>query len=164
MAGLTPAIAKESRAVRLGRDVHINLLILASRAIDQIEEVCATEGITHSHYAALWTLCLAENTEDGIPLGEIADGLLTRAADVTRLVDRLEQLRLAERVPNPADRRSVLVRVTTEGRQRFERLVPKVQDFHRRQWTFLTTEELSTFDALLVKAMWRGQHKTDGGQ
>ena len=158
------AITKESRAARLGRDVHINLLILASQAIDQIEEVCATEGITHSQYAALWTLCLAENTDDGIPLGEIADGLLTRAADVTRLVDRLEQSGLAERVPNPTDRRSVLVRVTPEGRQRFERLVPKVQDFHRRQWTFLDTEELSAFDALLVKAMWRGEHRADGEQ
>lgn len=158
------AITKESRAARLGRDVHINLLILASQAMDQIEEVCASEGITHSQYAALWTLCLAENTETGIPLGEIADGLLTRAADVTRLVDRLEQADLVERIPNPMDRRSVLVRVTDEGRARFERLIPKVQDFHRRQWTFLDAEELSTFDALLMKAMWRGEPRIDGGR
>lgn len=158
------AITEVSRNGHRGRDIHINLLILASRALDQIEEVCATEGITHSHYAALWTLCLAGTSHEGIPVGEIADGLLTRAADVTRLVDRLEQSGLAERVPNPADRRSVLVRVTPRGRKTFERLVPKVQDFHLQQWNFLDDEELCTFDSLLMKAMWRDEHRIDGGQ
>lgn len=155
---------KEPRATRVGRDVHINLLVLASQAIDQIEDVCATEGITHSQYAALWTLCLSENTATGIPIGEIADGLLTRAADVTRLVDRLEQSGLVKRVPNPTDRRSVLVCVTPEGRERFERLSPKVQDFHRRQWNFLTADELAAFDALLFTSIQRSQHKHAGGQ
>ena len=53
-------------------------------------------GISHALYAALWVLCLAD-APDGLPMGALADGLLTRAADTTRLVDRLVKRRLATR-------------------------------------------------------------------
>ena len=87
-------------------------------------------------------------------MGPVADGLLNRASDTTRLIDRLEKAGLAERLPNPADRRSVLVRVTPAGQRVFAAVTPKLQDFHRHQWSNLTSDEVDTLHGLLAKALW----------
>ena len=148
------AAGREPKDLVLARDVHLNVVLLAGRSLDVIEELCRAEGISHQQYVALWTLCLAEDAESGMPLGAIADGLLTRASDITRLVDRLERAGLVERLANPADRRSVLVRATADGQRVFAAVTPKVQEFHRRQWSKLSRDELRTLHALLGKAMW----------
>jgi DNA-binding MarR family transcriptional regulator len=151
-----PAVKQrgEPRAVALGRDVHLNVLLLADRNLGELEQICAEEGITHQQYVALWTLCLADDPDAGIPMGAVADGLLNRASDTTRLVDRLERAGYAERFPHPDDRRSVLVRATSKGRRVFSVVTPRLQDFHRRQWSHLTTEELNTLKHLVAKALW----------
>ena len=147
-------MVREPAAVRRGRDVHINVLLLANRSLDQLEEICQADGITHQQYVALWTLCLADDPEAGVPMSAVADGLLNRASDTTRLIDRLEKAGLVERLPNPADRRSVLVRATVEGRRVFAVVTPKLQELHRRQWSNLSTDEVDTLRGLLAKALW----------
>jgi DNA-binding MarR family transcriptional regulator len=144
----------EPRAVAVGRDVHVNVLLLADRNLRELEEICGIEGVTHQQYVALWTLCLADDPDAGVPMGAVADGLLNRASDTTRLVDRLERAGLAERLPHPDDRRSVLVRATEEGHRVFAAVTPKLQAFHRRQWSNLSSDELSTLGRLVAKALW----------
>ncbi len=148
------ATLREPRAVRVGRGVHLNVLLLADRNLAALDEICAAEGITHQQYVALWTLCLADDAAAGMPIGAVADGLLNRASDVTRLVDRLERAGLAERLPNPADRRSVLVRATAAGQRLFTAVTPRLQEFHRRQWSHLSSSEVDTLNQLLAKALW----------
>lgn len=138
----------------MSRDVHLNVLLLADRNLRDLEEICEAEGITHHQYVALWNLCLADDPDAGVPMGAVADGLLNRASDTTRLVDRLERAGLAERFPHPDDRRSVLVRATAEGRRVFAAVTPNLQEFHRRQWSNLTADELTTLKRLVAKAMW----------
>jgi DNA-binding MarR family transcriptional regulator len=145
---------REAQAVATARDVHLNVLLLANRALDQLEEICRTEDLTHSQYVALWTLCLADDPQAGIPVSAVADGLLNRASDATRLVDRLEKAGLAERLPNPTDRRGVLVRATAEGRRRFAAITPQLEDFHAHQWSHLTAAELAQLRRLVQKALW----------
>ena len=84
----------------------------------------------------------------------MSDGLLNRASDTTRLLDRLEKAGLVERLPNPADRRGVLVRATPEGRERFEAVTPKLQQFHATQWANLSHAEMRELHRLLAKALW----------
>ena len=153
---------REPRAVRLARDVHLNVLLLANRALERLEEICRGEGITHAQYVALWTLCLADDPDAGIPVGAVADGLLNRAADATRLIDRLERTGLAERLRNPDDRRGVLVRATPEGRARFEAVTPLLKAFHAKQWSNLSAEELAELGRLAGKALW-GEPCDDAG-
>lgn len=145
---------REPKAVQVGRAVHVNVLLLANRNLDALEEICHDEGITHQQYVALWTLCLADDPSAGVPIGTIADGLLNRASDTTRLIDRLEQAGLAERRPSPTDRRSVLVRPTDEGQRVFAAVTPKLQAFHRHQWANLSLAELDMLNALLTKSVW----------
>ncbi len=54
--------------------------------------------------------------QDGLPLKDLADALACSRATVTGIVDTLEKKGLATRSPHPADRRSLLVRLTGAGR------------------------------------------------
>jgi len=161
MAGKLRA-SREPRSVAVARDVHVNVLLLANRSLEQLEEISRAEGLTHSQYVALWTLCLAEDADAGIPVSAVADGLLNRASDTTRLIDRLEREGLAERRPNPSDRRGVLVRATAEGRRRFMAVTPKLQAFHSRQWSNLTSQEVEQLRRLLAKALWGSEGSATG--
>ena len=111
---------------------------------------------------ALWTLCLADDADVGIPVSAVSDGLLNRASDTTRLLDRLEKAGLVERLPNPADRRGVLVRATPAGRKRFEAVTPKLQAFHATQWANLTHAEIQELHRLLAKALWESAGEPAG--
>jgi DNA-binding MarR family transcriptional regulator len=148
------AARREPKAVKVARDVHVNVLLLANRSLDQLEEICRTEDLTHSQYVALWTLCLADDPDTGIPVSAVSDGLLNRASDTTRLLDRLQKAGLVERLPNPADRRGVLVRATPAGRDRFAAVTPKLQAFHATQWSHLSGAEVEQLRQLLAKALW----------
>lgn len=145
---------RETKKVSQARDVHVNILLLANRSLDRLEEICKAEGITHAQYVALWTLCLTEEPDAGLPVGAVADGLLNRSADATRLIDRLEKSGLAERLRNPKDRRGVLVRATPEGHRVFEQITPQLQEFHASQWSNLTSTEAKELGALAAKALW----------
>jgi DNA-binding MarR family transcriptional regulator len=154
MAPARLALPREPKAIRLAREIHVNILLLANRSLEHFEAICRTEDLTHSQYVALWTLYLADDADVGIPVGAVSDGLLNRAADTTRLLDRLEKAGLVERLPNPADRRGVLVRATPAGRERFEALIPKVQAFHATEWANLDHAEVRELHRLLAKAFW----------
>ena len=146
-------VARESRAERLRREVHINVLLASGRFSEGMDQVCRTEGISQAQYVVLWVLCLSDDAATGLPTGAVADGLINRASDVTRLVDRLEKAGLVERRPNPDDRRGVLVRATAEGAKVFRKVEPRMRAFHRAEWAGLSAAELETLHRLLGKAL-----------
>ena len=50
---------------------------------------------------------------------------------LTNLIDRMEKSGLVERVPNPTDRRSILVKITEHGRDVIDRAAVVVTDLER---------------------------------
>lgn len=145
---------RESPSIRRARDLHLNILLLAQRALDDLEHICRAHGVTHAQYVALWTLCLADDPDAGIPVGAVADGRLNRASDATRLVDRLVRAGLAERLRNPADGRGVLVRATAMGHRRFTAITPEIQRYHATQFASLSAPEIAEFSRLAGAAVW----------
>jgi len=144
---------KEPTIDRLGRDTFIQLFLAARRLTDEVEEVCKQNGLTMSHYTVLWVVCLSESTK-GIPMRAVVDGLMTRASDATRLVDRLARDGFVERTNSPKDRRVVLIRATRSGRSLFLRTTAAVKELHRSQWSSLTITELRELHGLLTKTLW----------
>lgn len=57
---------------------------------------------------------------DGVGITQLADAMHCGKSNATQIVDRLEGENLVERVPNPDDRRSVLVKITDDGQSRYD--------------------------------------------
>ena len=155
-----PALMREPRVDRLGRETYINLYLLSRKFTDQIDRLCLTEKIAMSHYAFLWFLSRRHSPE-GVPMGAIVDGHLNRASDATRLADRLTDLGYIERLASPSDRRVVLVRITDAGREVFVRLTRQIRELHREQWQALDEAGLSNLNATLSRLLWGDQSVSD---
>jgi len=95
--------------------------------------------LRHDHPAPLRTLDLAAR-------------LVSRAPDITRMVDKLEQRQLVVR-DRPADnRRVVRVGITAAGIELLEQLREPLRDCHSRQLGHLTRQQLKELVALLQAA------------
>ena len=86
-------------------------------------------------------------------MGDIVDGVINKASDVTRLVDKLERLNLVARSSSSVDKRRVLVEPTAAGRKVFTQITKSIKTVHYEQWKGLTSSELATLVELLNKAM-----------
>jgi DNA-binding MarR family transcriptional regulator len=142
----------ESARDRLNRTSYIFLNIASGLLASDIDRLCQKENLTEAHFRILWVLC-RESENEGRPMGEIADGLINKAADLTRLVDKLEKLGLVERFRPDEDRRRVHACVTKKGRRVFSQLISDIQDLHIKQWSGLSTTEQRQLVSLLDKVI-----------
>lgn len=109
-------------------------------------QVLKTEGLSATQYNVLRIL---RGAPEGLPCGEIANRMITRDPDVTRLLDRLEKRVLISRCRETRDRRTVMTRITPTGLKMLARLDKPVQGGHHRQLGHLGRERLRTLVELL---------------
>lgn len=95
------------------QEAMLNLMVASDFVREQIDRFCSLHGITRGQYNVL--RILKGVYPEGHPRCEIAERMLERAPDVTRLVDRLEKQGLAERDRSATDRRHSITRITKEG-------------------------------------------------
>lgn len=112
-------------------------------------DVLKAEDLSSTQYNVLRIL---RGAPEGLPCGEIANRMITRDPDVTRLLDRLEKRSLISRCRETRDRRTVMVRITAAGLKLLSRLDQPVQDGHRRQLGHLGGAQLKTLTELLRMA------------
>ena len=145
------AQAKKKRR-RVGSPEEAAFLDLA-RTTDRLSrgpmQVLKTEDLSPTQYNVLRIL---RGAPDGLPCGEIANRMITRDPDVTRLLDRLEKRQLISRCRETTDRRTVMARITTEGLKLLGRLDEPVQAAHRKQLGHLGRERLRALTELLRDA------------
>ncbi len=84
----------------------------------------------------------------------LASRLVSRAPDITRLLDKLEERGLVERERPPDNRRMVLIGLTERGRNLLAELDEEVRSTHAKQLGHLSPEQLEQF-ILLLKAARR---------
>jgi DNA-binding MarR family transcriptional regulator len=92
-----------------------------------------------------------------MPTLVLGSRLISRAPDMTRLLDRLEERGLLTRDRKPENRRVVEVRITKAGLDLLEELQEAVVDCHRRQLGHLDGKSLKQLAKLLKQA--RGPHE-----
>ena len=110
------------------QEAMVSLLVAAAHVRVGLTEVCGRFGITPDQYNVLRILRGVH--PGGHPRYEIADRLIERAPDVTRLLDRLEREGLVERQRSEEDRRLSLSRITAAGLRLLKRLDPEVLELH----------------------------------
>jgi DNA-binding MarR family transcriptional regulator len=80
---------------------------------------------------------------------ELSQRLIVTRATVTGLIDSLERRGFVRRVPNPADRRSLLVEITPTGRDVLQRVRTIVHGAEKAWMSVLSEAELRTYIELL---------------
>jgi DNA-binding MarR family transcriptional regulator len=111
--------------------------------------VLKSEDVSPTQYNVLRIL---RGSPEGLPCGEIANRMITRDPDVTRLLDRLEKRELISRCRETKDRRTVMVRIAPEGLKLLARLDEPIVTAHRKQLGHLGREQLRTLSELLSVA------------
>jgi DNA-binding MarR family transcriptional regulator len=84
---------------------------------------------------------------------ELARRQMMTSGGMTAALDRLERRGLIERVPNPADRRGSLVRLTDEGREAIEAAIDLQAAVERRLVEPLTAAEVDQLVDLLRRLL-----------
>jgi DNA-binding MarR family transcriptional regulator len=95
-----------------------------------------------------------------VPTLWLAERLISRAPDITRMLDKLEQRGLVTRTRSTKDRREVLVGITAAGLKLLDRIAEPLNACHERQLGHLSAADLNALIGLLKAA--RTPHEPDG--
>lgn len=117
-------------------------------------------GLTAQQYNVL-RLLKAERP-GSLPTLALAERLISKAPDITRMLDALETRGLVSRVRSTADRRSVLAAITTAGVTLVDQIAEPLRLTHQRQLGHLSGAELKALTRLLRAA--RSPHEPDDSE
>ena len=132
----------------LQEQVVINLM-RTTRAVEDswVQYLKRTEGVSQSQYNILRILRGAR--PKAVKISAIADRMITRDPDVTRLVDRLIKQGLVRRERDSQDRRVVLVEITGAGLALLSRLDGPAEGYTEGAMAGLRPQQLRILDTLL---------------
>ena len=121
------------------------------------DELFGRYDLTAQQYNALRLLRGAH--PDKVPTHYIAARLVSRAPDITRMLDKLDERGLIERERLPSNRRVVHVGISPDGCDLLAELAGEVRACHQRQLGHLSAAELRTLTQLLRKV--REPHESE---
>ncbi len=114
------------------------------------EELFAAYDLSSQQYNTLRLLCAALPGSMGTL--ELASRLISRAPDITRLVNKLEERTWVERQRDDSDRRNIRIRITPAGAHLLQQLEGPLAAVHERQLGHLPASELNALIAALSAA------------
>ncbi|HEY4313402.1 MAG TPA: MarR family transcriptional regulator [Pirellulales bacterium] len=147
-------VTKTSSAKRhfdsLEQEAFLGLWRTYDRLRAMEDELFARYDLTPQQYNVL--RLLRRDHPHPIRTLDLASRLVSRAPDITRMLDKLEQRQLVVR-DRPADnRRVVRIGITAAGLELLEKLHEPLSDCHDRQLGHLTRKELKSLVTLLQAA------------
>ena len=146
MADLRLEIAQERPFSSLEEEALLNVIRTADCFNRAFHLNVRSWGVTSTQYNVLRIL---RGAPGGLPCGEIANRMITRDPDITRLLDRLEKRGLISRSRETKDRRMVTARITPAGLKLLGSLDEPVQTTHRKQLGHLGRNRLRALTELL---------------
>lgn len=132
----------------LEQEALLSVVRTSAMLIDAFERMLKPYGITGTQYNVLRILRGAG--PDGLCRNDVRDRMITRMPDVTRLLDRMEESGLIDRVRENTDRRMVMTRITAQGLRLLDELEDAVARAEKQAFTALTKEQMRTLIALLA--------------
>lgn len=131
----------------MAQETFIAVLRAAKALLRDVELLVKPADLSHTQYNVLRILRGAG--PQGLACRELAERMLTRDPDITRLLDRLEARGLVRRERERRDRRVVKTRITDEGLRILKGLDAPVAELHRRQLQRLPARRLRLLVRLL---------------
>lgn len=147
----SPRTTRRSRRFdSLEQEAFLNLWRTYDRLRIEEDRLFERYGLTPQQYNTLRVL--RGEAPDGLPTLALAERLVSRAPDITRLVDKLADRGLLERKRSPQNRRTVQVTITEPGERLLDEMAGDVRDCHARQLGHLSRDDLKHLIALLKQA------------
>src|SRR6516165_1153908 len=141
---------KQTKFVSPQQEALLSLAVAAGTISDLMDQVCERHDLTRQQYNVL--RILRGVYPEGHPRCAIAERMIERAPDVTRLVDRLQARGLVRRQRGGYDQRQAITRITPKGLKLLETIQPEVDSqtaTHLRKLSDEDCHELSRLCGLL---------------
>ena len=154
---MTTGIQAEIKQAKPFSSLEEDALLSLQRTADQLQwrifKLLKPYGVSPTQYNALRILRGAK--EQGRSCSEIAERMINRDPDITRLIDRLERRGLVQRAREKKDRRVVTARITPAGLELLKELDRPVEEFNRKMLGHLGEQKLKRLIKLLGVARER---------
>lgn len=124
----------------LEEETHLSILRTAALLEHSFAQILKPFGLTSTQYNVLRILRGAGPA--GLCRNELGERLLRPVPDVTRLLDRMEEMRLLGRQRSDDDRRLVRTHITAKGMEVLAALDEPVRAAHRERLSHIGPERL----------------------
>jgi len=142
------ALKQTSAFASREQEILLGLRVAAARIVEPWEKFLkATADLTPNQYNVL--RILRGSHPSRLACGEIADRMISRDPDITRLIDRLSRRGLVTRVRGRQDRRVVEVAITDRGREVLRGLDAHVDRMPKAMLGHLGARKLAQLGKLL---------------
>jgi DNA-binding MarR family transcriptional regulator len=132
------------------QEAYLNLVRTHALLSDEVAELFKQHHLSQPLYNVLKVV--ARMGSAGMPSQSIAQYMVARDPDITRLVDRLQKDGSIKRERDEQDRRIVRVRVTQLGLDLIQKIDPPIWKLHQQQFRHLSQKKLELLNQLLVEA------------
>jgi len=135
----------------MDRDTNIGRLVHRVRhaLVTHIDSALASLDLT----AAQWTVVIYLAEDLATTPAELSRLLHYDPGAMTRLIDRLEKKNIVKRAPSDADRRSVVVSLTEQGRALYPEIRPLIIDVPNHLLRGFSQTEVKQLENLLLRVL-----------
>ena len=134
-------------------EAYASLVRTGEALLGEIDRrIWLTVGIPHP---AVTALAVIDGAGEPLTPSQVSDRVLVASATMTATLDLLERRGWIRRIPNPDDRRSVLIEITSDGRAITGQLLPGIRALERSVLSVLTPGERADLLELLAKILAR---------
>lgn len=154
MAGTLQDELKQTKPFKdLEEEAYLSILRTAAMLDHSVAQALKPHGVTTTQYNVLRILRGAGAA--GLCRNEVGERLVTAVPDVTRLLDRMEEMGLIVRKRGTEDRRFVTTTLTKKGIDLVNRLDARVGRIHGEQLGHVDKRRLKTLVDLLGEVRGR---------
>jgi DNA-binding MarR family transcriptional regulator len=147
MANLQAEIKQTKPFASPTAEALLSVMRTAAVLEHHLSEVLKPYGITPTQYNVLRILRGAGNS--GLCGREVAERLVSKVPDISRLLDRMEEMQLVDRERDPADRRHVTSRISSKGVRVLQQATPQLEAAEETRFAGLEPEQVK----LLIEAL-----------
>jgi len=140
---------KKRKFDSLQQEAYLSLWRTYDRLKAIEDQLFSAWRITPQQYNVMRLLDASHPTP--IPTLTLSNRLISRAPDITRMLDKLEASGWIERHRSTDDRRTVLVKITTGGKKLLREIADPLRELHLVQFGHLSRQDLSQLCELLRK-------------
>jgi DNA-binding MarR family transcriptional regulator len=141
--------AGSASATPLEDQIFVALLKAADSLSSEADQLMKANGLTSAQYNVLRILRGAG--AEGLPCNTIAERMISRDPDMTRLLDRMEKRELITRERQKEDRRVVKARITDVSLKLLKKMDAPIRELHKSQFAHMSSARLKALMDLLTE-------------